>query len=132
MWQALQELLHSAPSLLVLPVPTGSPLGGPSALSLKMDLVSLILLMLWVGMSLCCSQAGDASCLDAKAQCISVMSKPRTQPTEVFPEGLTGREIDQPLSSSQALCRGAALRDLGGSLREGPEVLCKGSAKGSS
>ncbi|XP_047553451.1 guanine nucleotide-binding protein subunit beta-like protein 1 isoform X1 [Lutra lutra] len=40
--------LDEQQALQVLPVPTGSLLGGLSALSLKMDLVSLILLMLWV------------------------------------------------------------------------------------
>ena len=44
--------------------------------------------------TLCCSQAGDASCLDSRVQCISMERDPRTQPTEVSPEGLIGKETE--------------------------------------
>lgn len=90
----LQVLLHPLP-----------PRRGPSTLSLKMYPMSLIFLMLWTGVrfpqegnmqTLCCYQAGDASCWDARVQCISVVRGHRTRPTEVFPEGLIGRETAAP------------------------------------
>lgn len=90
----LQVLLHPLPPR------------GPSTLLPKMDSASLIFLMLWTGVrfpqernmqTLCCYQAGDASCWDARVQCVSVVRGPRTWPTEVFPEGLIGRETAAPV-----------------------------------